>query len=451
MRHWPLAALAFALLACAVTPWPADWDAVGFVSAVARFDLAAFSPHPPGYPVYVLAARALSLFARDPVIACGLASALGGALAVASIARAVPSSPWSALVALSSPTLALASASPRSDALGLGLAAFACASRDPAASGALLSLSLGARPAYAVLVASVAVALAASLDRRGRRSLAGSFAAVTALWAAWLAVASGGVARYLALTRAHVAGHFNEWGGTALTRPDVAGRLRDTARAITDGLGLDASPLGALRAALWLSLAALGARALAPRLRWTLVAVTLPYGLVAYFTQNVSAGGRHMLPLTLAICALAARGVASLAQGLERSKPIALAAVFALLAGPSVVAVINQRIVAPPGVAVAREVLARHPRRDALVFGGRSARVIEWAGQPAKTVVYMGEVDVTLGRLDRLPRAVYVTDEVTVTGRPAGTFGAPFTRCREAMLDRAGACVTARSYDALGR
>lgn len=453
MRPWHVATLSFALLALAVTPWPGDWDAVGFTAAVTRFDLAAFSPHPPGYPVYVLAARALNLVARSPVIACGLASALGAALAVAAVARGLPSRPWVALAALSSPTLALSATSARSDALGLGLVAFACAARDPVASGALLSLALGARPAYAVLVASAAVALAASCARRARLAMLASFAVVTSAWGAWLASASGGVGRYVALTRAHVEGHFGEWGGSALTRPDTAERVRDTARSITGGLGLDASPLGAIRALAWLSLAAIGLRALTPRLRWMLLAVTAPYALVAYFTQNVSAGARHMLPVTLTIAALAANGAASLASRPRVTKRFfgLTAALWALLAGPSFLAVTTQRSVAPPGVAIAREVLARHPRRDAMVFGGRSARLIEWAGQPAKTVVYMGEVDVTLGRLDRLPAAVYVTDEVIVTGRPAGTFGAPFTRCRTTMIDRAGACVTVRRYDALGR
>ncbi|MFO0646840.1 MAG: hypothetical protein U0326_11430 [Polyangiales bacterium] len=453
MRPWHPALVSFGLLALAVTPWPGDWDAVGFASAVTRFDLSAFSPHPPGYPVYVLLSRALNVVARSPVIACGLASALGAALAVLALARSIPSRPWAALLALASPALALAGTSARSDAPGLGLAALACASRDPFAAGALLSLALGARPAYAVLVASIAVALAASFDRRGRLAMLSTFTVVTAGWAAWLALASGGVARYVALTRAHVEGHFGEWGGSALTRPDTAERLRDTARSITAGLGLDATPHGAIRALAWLTLAALGLRALTPRLRWTLAAVIAPYALVAYFTQNVSAGSRHMLPVTLAIAALAANGAASLASAVRASTLRAglLAALGALLAWPSFIAVTTQRRVMPPGVAIAREVLAQHPRRDALVFGGRSARLTGWAGQPAKTVVYMGEVDVTLGRLDRLPGAVYVTDEVTATGRPAGTFGASFTRCRASVIDRAATCVTVRRYDVLGR
>ena len=86
MRPLHVAAAALAGLGALVAPWPADWDAVGFVAAVTRFDLARFAPHAPGYPVYVLAARLAHLVARDPVRACGLASALGGALVVAALA-----------------------------------------------------------------------------------------------------------------------------------------------------------------------------------------------------------------------------------------------------------------------------------------------------------------------------------------------------------------------------
>jgi len=54
------------------TPMPKD--AIFSIASVTRFDLAAFAPHPPGYPVYVLCARAFDLVAFNPVRACGLVS-----------------------------------------------------------------------------------------------------------------------------------------------------------------------------------------------------------------------------------------------------------------------------------------------------------------------------------------------------------------------------------------
>src|SRR3954454_14611932 len=43
------------LLAVARTPW--DWDELLFMQALDRYDVAAHRPHPPGFPLYILAAK----------------------------------------------------------------------------------------------------------------------------------------------------------------------------------------------------------------------------------------------------------------------------------------------------------------------------------------------------------------------------------------------------------
>lgn len=451
MRSWHVAAVTFAGLAALVAPWPADWDAVGFVAAVDRFDLARFAPHPPGYPVYVLASRLAHLVVRDPSRACGLASALGGALVVAALARSAPRAPWVAPLALASPVLALASVVARSDALGLGLAAAACAARSPALAGSLLALSLGARPGYAVLVASLALLLAVGKTRRELARGAAAFAAVAAAWGAWLLVAAGGFARYAALTRAQAAGHFNDWGGSAWTQPDHARRLVALARSLAACFALDASPWGALRAALWMGLIAAGAGALDQRDRIRLAVAALPYGVVAYLTQNVAAEPRHLLPVALALIALAVAGAARLVARGGMFVPLASLAVALALGAPSAHALWVQRTREPPGVAAGRYVLRQHADGAALLFGGRSARLAEWAGQRSLPRGLMGEVDVTLERLDRLPRNVYVTSEVQMRERARGAFGPGVAFCRDVRVDRAGACVTVFAYRVLGR
>lgn len=320
MRAWLLAAVVFALLAVACAPWPGDWDAVSFVDAVARFDLASFSPHPPGYPVYVLASRAFALVAPDAVRACGLASALGGALVIASLSRVTASRPAVSLLALASPVLCLAATSPRSDALGLGLAALSLSSRSPWVAGVALSLSLGARPGYAVLVASIAAVRLSSFDRGARLRSVSIAAAVGALWGAWLVAASGGFARYVELTRAHVSGHFNEWGGSAVTRPETLVRAGDAAKALALTLSVDASIAGLMRGLAWLALGVIGIRACDRRERWALLAAAAPYALVAFWTQNLAGEPRHALPVTLAWVALSMRGADSLIERFGASR-----------------------------------------------------------------------------------------------------------------------------------
>ncbi len=454
MRARHLAAITFALFAVACAPWPGDWDAVSFVDAVARFDLASFSPHPPGYPVYVLASRAFALFAPDAVRACGLASALGGALVIASLTRVTPSRYALSLLALASPVLCLAATSPRSDALGLGFAALSLSSRSPWLAGVALSLSLGARPGYAVLVASIAAVRLSSFDRGARLRFVSIAAVIGALWGAWLVVASGGFARYADLTRAHVSGHFNEWGGSAVTRPETLVRLGDAAKALALALSIDASIAGVTRGLAWLALGVIGFRSCGRRERWALLAAVAPYALVAFWTQNLAGEPRHALPAALAWVALSMRGADALLARFRPSRPrraVALTALLACMMAPSARVVWVQRTREPAAVALARAVNEGHAPRDVAIFGGRSARVMAWSRRRAFTAVYMGEVDVALSRFDRLPRVVFVTDEVRGTERARGSFGEVVTRCRDEAVDRASACVSARRYDVLRR
>jgi hypothetical protein len=456
MRPWHAATIAFALLASAVTPWPGEWDAVGFVEAVSRFDLSAWAPHAPGYPVYVLASRAFAHVAPDAVRACGFASALGGALVVLALARASASRPWLGLLALASPVLSLVGASARSDALGLGLAAIALASplRAPIAAGVLLSLSLGARPGYLVLVASIGLVRMVPSERRARLSFVAAFTATTCVWALWLLSAAGGVSRYVTLTHAHVSGHFSEWGGSAVTDPEMRTRLGDAARALADCLATDASVLGLLRAAVWSSLVVVGARTLDASRRRALVAVIAPYALVAFWTQNLAHEPRHLLPVALALLTLAAMGASHLLDHFARTSwrlALVSTSVIACLASASLMALWTQRTVAPAPVTFAHELLAQPDAREAVLFGGRSARLAAWAGLTARTCVYMGEVDVALSRFDHLPRRVYVSDEIRAQQGAAGRFGAPQRWCRDARVDRDHACLTVRRYDVLGR
>jgi len=156
--------LALAALLAAASPWPSDWDGVGFARSVHDFDLARWQPHAPGYPVFVLAARAVDLLARQPAWSCAAVSALGASLLVAALARWRDAGAWS-LCLLASPVFAYVATQARSDALGLGLAALslsvghrAVTPRDRALAAALASLALGARPGLAVLVATCALA-----------------------------------------------------------------------------------------------------------------------------------------------------------------------------------------------------------------------------------------------------------------------------------------------------
>src|SRR5262245_22565810 len=74
---------------------PDDWDSVGFVRAVDQFDLAAFQPHAPGYPVYVALCRAAHALGLQPLDAATAVSALASAATALALYR-IAAAAWGA-------------------------------------------------------------------------------------------------------------------------------------------------------------------------------------------------------------------------------------------------------------------------------------------------------------------------------------------------------------------
>lgn len=64
------------LLALARTPW--DWDELLFMQALDRFDVGAHRPHPPGFPLYILAAKIVRKLGFSDFHALQLLSVLAG-------------------------------------------------------------------------------------------------------------------------------------------------------------------------------------------------------------------------------------------------------------------------------------------------------------------------------------------------------------------------------------
>ena len=60
------------ILALPASLW--EWDDILFARAIHRFDLVDHSPHPPGFPVFVMMARAAYLFIRDEQMALSFVS-----------------------------------------------------------------------------------------------------------------------------------------------------------------------------------------------------------------------------------------------------------------------------------------------------------------------------------------------------------------------------------------
>jgi hypothetical protein len=85
--------LSLAAVVVLATRWPFrshalfSWDSANFALAMARIDIAAHRPHPPGYLGYVLAARALDLVFHDPNTSFVVWNLIVTALAAALLVR----------------------------------------------------------------------------------------------------------------------------------------------------------------------------------------------------------------------------------------------------------------------------------------------------------------------------------------------------------------------------
>jgi hypothetical protein len=402
-----------------------SWDAVGFMNAVHDFDLSAFQPHFPGYPVYV----ALCKLVRDPQLVSALASAatalalwrLGGWIALALWAGAL--GPWLTGGA------ALADAT----ATAFVAAAFAAltfpGARAALLGGAAIALAIGTRVSYWPL------ALSFFLVARPRKpALAGAAAATLA----WLVpfVAVMGARTLVALGGMHVAGHFADWGGTIATRPDLGARALAFARDLAyDGIWPN-------RWALAAALAGCALLARRPSRRALVVAalVVVPYALWAFFAQNILEQPRHLLPLVAAAC---------VAVGLAASRRLLVGVALVALAFAASAPLIVRR--GPPAAAVVAARAVEHYGGDVVVFARRSARVMH-AAQPTlqtHTADRVSDVLGTLERLSVLPHHVLFVAEEVADDDPTRTGAADdwLHACRDPRLDRQSPCVTLRSYN----
>jgi hypothetical protein len=404
---------------------PDDWDGIGFVESMGRFDLDHFQPHAPGYPVYVAMLELAALVLRSPLLAanvvavqCGVGATLLALLAAARV-LGTGRAAWIAAFVAVVPLAWRAGTAIGSEAPAL---LFACAAvyaatldgpRAPLFSlalGAAAGLGLGVRLSWAPLYVAL-IFLAA----RGQRARAAIACAIATL--AWLVpfVAVVGPGHLVALARTHAAGHFHVWGGSAIVEPGPM-RLAWLARDLfVDGLGAGGDTLGIGIGALAAVLALAGAIAWRDRgypcARVALVTL-LPYAVWVAVGQNVREQPRHALPLVVALAA--ALGLAATTSRGARS---AGAVLFALVAMRTSADAHDRRTILPPGaqlVELAQRVAAESHARVA-AFGGPSARFFELAPSPDAvgfTVATLGEASLALGRVDRSPSRALVTSEV---------------------------------------
>ena len=452
-----------------------DYDSIGFVRGVARFDMAALQPHFPGYPVYVALAHALTWFGCAPLTATTLVSSVAAAATAAAVWRIGcvvgereradgererargERAGWLAMALYAAAWLPwLLGGAALSDATATAFVAiaFALLTADGVAAaalaGAAIALAIGTRVSYWPLALSFAIVVARrSATAANRRTRNAALAGAVAATVAWLLpfVAVVGAHELGRLGRTHLYGHFTTWGGSIATQPSVPLRVWTFARALFyDGMFAHLAALAIAAPLVAWSLVALWR---SPARRAALV-VGLPYAAWVLVAQNVVEQPRHLLPLVTFACVAVGAGLAWLPPRLRGAAfaPIALALAASLPLSWA-------RVHTPPAAAQAAAfIAARYPTRNATaVFGGRSLRFFELVAPEVvtRTRTWLSEVDVELERLDVLPKSFWITSEVEIDATRARRVGDGPTFCRDARIDRAQPCLGLRAYHLAGR
>ncbi|WP_226656448.1 hypothetical protein [Pseudalkalibacillus hwajinpoensis] len=307
--------------------YPRSWDQVDFTLALNRFDLFAMQPHFPGYPYFILGGIWLNEWISNPAQALATWNSLLMLLAIYpmfKISRSFLSKTFSIVaVALmqSMVFINVLTVQPMSEASAVGILWWYLWSLQKAftkhsavwvvISSFFFSLLLGIRLSYLPF----GIGLVLLLIHRKKNYTAKEYlsfliqqvllaAAFQLIWVGGLAASEGGVAAFLQLAFGFSEGHFEEWGGTAVSAStSFLDRLSHFFLNNIVWTGLGGQHLFVL-----LSLLMLAVYLITKRMKrrmwskevswfgWAFASMVFSYFLWALFAQNIDKP-RHILPL----------------------------------------------------------------------------------------------------------------------------------------------------------
>jgi hypothetical protein len=354
-------ALAAAFLAFHLAYLPSsleDLDSINFALGVRQFDVAHHQPHPPGYPLFILIAKAVHAAVPAEATALALVSAGSGALGVIFVAwllrridgGATPIN-WSlaaVLVSITAPLYWFTAARPLSDSSGLAAAlavqAMTIAAADTRALGAAAfcaGLGAGIRSQVAWLTVPLVMYRLFRRDEHGARcsvgvtgvAIAAAFLLGIAVWFVPLVIVSGGPAAYW-----HA---LFDQGSEDLGNIQMLWR-NHSVRNVADALYYAFVAPWAVWpvAAVVLTCACAGVVRLANRRRQALIVLAvafLPYLAFDLLFQETFTG-RYALPLVVPMAYLAVCGLRALPWDTGLAIAVALAMFCAHIGGTSIAA-----------------------------------------------------------------------------------------------------------------
>lgn len=370
-----------------------DLDSINFALGVRQFDVARHQPHPPGYPVYMAAAKlstaALRAAGVDAAAPRGLAiwSALAGTAALAALLLffqrlegRTSLAWWATLVAGASPLFWFMALRPLSDMLGFAAAMWVAAlvigspsRRELAAAALIAGFALGIRAQAGMALPVLAFALLTKADGKGRVTAALAFTAGVVAWALPLVVASGGLGAYLAALGSQAGEDFS--GVVMLwTHPQA----RVAAAALVNTF---AWPWDWWLGVVMCGLAAVGAARIgwrAPRVLVTMFLVFAPYAAFHLLFQE-TATTRYALPLVPVIAYAAMAAAEGLPGRALAAAAVGIAAISLMQAVPASIRYAREG--APVFRAFDDMATTAHSgeRVDTLAMHASARRAAEWA------------------------------------------------------------------------
>lgn len=318
-----------------------DWDEALFSLGVRDYEVAQHRPHPPGYPLFLLAAKAIALTGLDAFRCLQIVVVLGALFlfpALYFLAREIgfdfPTAAAAAAVYAFFPNVWIYGGTAFSDVPAMALVFAACAlllrgRRDTRAyvTGAvLLGIAAGIRPASLLIGAAPALlATGAQLRAKSYRAVAAAMlagATIVAASYAGAALASSSVQDYIAIvqSQSRYVRDVDSWRNPG--RPS----LYEAAKAFVlwpfgqrDVLNVLA--IGATMSAVW----AIARRRIAPLLT---LAIFAPVAIVSWLNFDIHTASRYAISFIAAHALLAADGFRLFGRKVQVTLCTAIALVF---------------------------------------------------------------------------------------------------------------------------
>lgn len=304
---------------------PRSWDQVDFSLALSRFDLFAMQPHFPGYPYFILGGMLVNSWVENPSVALSYFNSIllfSAIYPLYSISRSVLSKSLSVLtiaVIQSMVFMNVMTIQPMSEVSAVSVLWWYIWSLKVAFQKSnslyivilpslLLSVLFGIRLSYLAFGIGLLLLLIEKnrlfISKKEYTAFLGSQLALAILfqliWVMGLAASEGGVAAFLQLALGFSAGHFQEWGGTAVSSASspIWERVFDLIVYNIGWTGLSGHSVLALLLITMIVVYAVlrGFRRQGSWFVWTYFLMFVCYFFWALFAQNIDKP-RHILPL----------------------------------------------------------------------------------------------------------------------------------------------------------